>query len=119
MTLIYVLIERVVAESYLEERLNVGFVDRHLADVDELQQGREHLGTDVGVPIDPDCGEGGIVGAERVNVAREGADDHFVHREDVGPAANLDEIVLRKYIEFWFGMFEYYLQICVPLGAES
>ena len=89
-----------MAESYLEERLNVGLVDRHLADVDELQEGREHLGTDVGVLLDPDCGEGGIVGAEGVNVAREGADDHFVHREDVGPAANLDEIVLRKYVNW-------------------
>ena len=47
----------------------------------------------------PDCGEGGVVGAERVEVAREGAHDHLVHREDVRSAANV--------------------QICVSLGSES
>ena len=32
----------------------MGLVDRDLAGVDELQQSREHLGTDVRVLLDPD-----------------------------------------------------------------
>ena len=81
------------AEVYLEECLDMGLVDHDLPRVDKLQQCRQHLGTDVAVLLDPDYGDGGVVGAERVNVAGEGADDHLVHREDIGTAMNLDEII--------------------------